>query len=953
MNKLQILFIFFFCLSTNAFSQREAKFYTINISTGAFLPSEMSESQILEAQPSDIYGGNYFKLIQFYELPTDEQRNQMSALGLELVDYLPKFTYFAVIKQSFDWNSIDLKNVRAVIEPDARFKKEAPIFFNGIPPHAIQDREAQLTVSFYKTLKISELIPVLNSIGRVTEEHPEYYQVNMSVRPENLDALVAIPFVQFVGAIDPEPIDEGTEWQRNSRTSYITSGLNGLNYSGDGVVIMVSEGNGIESDSLEYKGRLTEFLSGSGGHKLGVAIRMGGAGNINPRDRGVAYGADVISSNSTNYSGFYSTYNVRFTNHSYGFGVPGTGFYSNNARSRDIFVNDNPAGAVSYSAGNNGGSTGPPPYNFPGWSNVTGTTKYSKNNFATASVNQLDVLSGFSSRGPVYDGRITPQIAVEGSGGTSHASPKTIGQLAVMHEVYRDKNGGVEPTSSLLKAVMLNTADDILNPGPDYKSGYGRMNARRAYNVIDAGQVITDQISTGETDTHTITVPANTSKVKILIYWGDEAASVNAAKALVNDLKLEVTDPSMTTYNPWVLDHTPNPALLDLPATRQVDTLNNTEQVTIDNPTAGTYTIEVTGDAVPFGPEEYYLVYEFLGDELTLTAPAANFNFVPGTSEWLHWDTYGSTDNVDLEYQIDGGAWTSIATKSYNAGGHSWSPPAVSGIKTLKVRAVRGGLTSESAVGSIGAVPSGLQVDWACADVVKLSWNSVAGADSYQVYALGAKFMEPVTTNITYDGESALLTGQSTTATGMYAVAAKTGTVEGLHSNGVRKFAGDVNCFNFFTKSPQAVSKTGATFVGVVNPHGNTITDVKFEYGTTTAYGSETAVIPITGTPNIDETVTFTESVTITQAAPIHYRLKGLVDGTPVFGEDRLAKLAPGRALTGGGGADEYMEIQSSDSIQFKAMQDFSVALWLKTTSTISEGSIISDKDWDLSLIHI
>lgn len=947
MNRFYLSFLIIFCFAQNAFAQKAENFYTINISTGAFIPEAMTPTQILEEQPTDVFGGNYFKLIQFYELPTDEERNQMVTKGLTLVDYLPKYTYFAVINQSFDWNSINLQNVRSVIEPDARFKKEAPLFFNGIPPHAMQNGEVQLIVSFYKTLEISELIPFLNQIGKVTEQHPEYYQVNMSVRPENLDVLVAVPFVQFIGAIDPEPIEEGTAWIRNSRSSYITSGHNGLNYSGDGVVIMVSEGGGLDPDSLDYKGRLIELSGGSGGHKQGVALRMGGAGNNNPKNKGIAYGADVISSGSTNYSGYYSTYNLRFTNHSYGWGVPGSGFYNSGARSRDIFVNNNPAGIVSYSAGNNGGAVGPAPYNFAGWSNVTGPTKYSKNNFATASVNQTDAHVNFSSRGPVYDGRMIPQIAVEGSGGTSYASPKTIGQMAIMHEVYRDKNGGTEPTSSLLKAVMLNTADDVYTEGIDFRTGYGRMNARRAYNVIDAGQIITDQVSTGETDVHNIVVPANTSQVRIMIYWADEEASVNAAKALVNDLKLEVTDPSMTTYNPWVLDHTADPVLMALPATRQVDTLNNTEQVTIDNPATGTYTVEVTGDAVPFGPEEYYLVYEFLGNELTLTAPAANFNFVPGSSEYIHWDTYGSTDDVVLEYQIDGGSWTSIATEAYDAGGHNWSPPSVLGIKTLKVRATRGALTSESSVGTIGAVPSGLKVDWACADAIKVSWNSVAGADGYQVYTLGAKYMEPVTTGITYNSTSAILTGMSTTEDVLLAVAAKTGSVEGLRSNAIEKTVGDVDCANFYTKSPQAVSKTSATFVGHVNPHNATLTDVKFEYGTTTAYGSETSTITVGGTGHDQDTVSVTETVTITQTAPIHYRIKGLVNGTPFFGEDRIAKLAPGRALVGTGGSNEYMEIQESDSLKFLATQDFSVSLWIKTTSTLSEGTIISDKDWD------
>ena len=36
------------------------------------------------------------------------------------------------------------------------------------------------------------------------------------------------------------------------------------------------------------------------------------------------------------------------------------------------------------------------------------------------------------------------------------------------------------------------------------------------------------------------------------------------------------------------------------------------EQVTIDNPSLGAYTLSVEGFAIPFGPQEYYVTYEFI-----------------------------------------------------------------------------------------------------------------------------------------------------------------------------------------------------------------------------------------------------------------------------------------------------------------------------------------------------
>jgi hypothetical protein len=56
-------------------------------------------------------------------------------------------------------------------------------------------------------------------------------------------------------------------------------------------------------------------------------------------------------------------------------------------------------------------------------------------------------------------------------------------------------------------------------------------------------------------------------------------------------------------------------------ATRGVDNLNNIEQITFDNPAAGTYKIIVTGTTVPLNTQEFSVVYDYVAPELLLTYP--------------------------------------------------------------------------------------------------------------------------------------------------------------------------------------------------------------------------------------------------------------------------------------------------------------------------------------------
>ncbi|HYC38980.1 MAG TPA: S8 family peptidase [Chitinophagaceae bacterium] len=518
---------------------------------------------------------------------------------------------------------------------------------------------------------------------------------------------------------------------------------------GEGLRVSVKE-NRPDTTDIDLKGRYlhTPFTSpNQSTHATIMATIVAGAGNSYYEGRGVASGAGITSFDFATLlpesDAVYQQYSISVQNHSYGTGIEN--YYGPDAMAYDASVQTRPALLHAFSAGNSGtlAATSGIYANLSGFANLTGSFKMAKNIITVGHTDSFGTVLPASSRGPAYDGRLKPELVAFGSGGSSGAAAIVSGVGLLLQQSFREQFG-LLPPSSLVKAILLNSADDAGPPGLDYQAGYGQVNALRAVQTVKAGNFFSGNVGTGATAMHALSVPAGVGELRITLVWTDPPASANAARALRNDLDLRLTLPSSGgTWLPWVLSHFPHPDSLRLPATRKRDSLNVAEQITIADPAPGNYQILVTGTIVAPGGQSYSIAYELVpSQQFTWTYPTRLDNLFPGRRNVIRWESgYGSLTG-QLEWSTDNGnSWQAVSGAINLAARWSyWLPPV-----NFKTALLRMKIGSEIFVSDTFTISDrrDLLVGFNCPDSFAFHWSPVPGADVYRFYRLGDRYMEP------------------------------------------------------------------------------------------------------------------------------------------------------------------------------------------------------------------
>jgi hypothetical protein len=550
-------------------------------------------------------------------------------------------------------------------------------------------------------------------------------------------------------------------------------------------------------------------------HTTYVAGAVGAAGNFFNGFKGVApkctmYFWDVLNDIVQEVKDAKTSYAVDISNHSYNFGATTcfySGLYIPEASELDKAVYEKPTLLPVIAVGNSASTCAISDT----FSSVDIGFQGCKNAITVGWLFANGTIVGNSGRGPTSDGRLKPELVAKGFAvqtmspnngfsnvfGSSFAAPMVAGLAGLMHQKYKQQFG-VAPNAALTRAILCNTARDQGNPGPDYTFGFGIPDALRAVQAIDNTTYFEGVAAQNGFNTHTISVPSGTSKLSVTLAWTDKEGNPFAEKALVNDLDLKVVKPNGDTILPWKL----NPAAYKSNAVRGVDNVNNIEQVTIENPDAGDYTLVVKGTDIPFGPQDYALAFNSQAKNIDITFPNGGEMLDDGSVVKIRWNSNGVDSLCRIEFSANnGGSWQTVVNNYPLSNlSYEWTVPASFSQQCL-IR-ITSGIYQDN---SEAAFSIGSQINYplinhtVCDRTVKINWPAVSGASAYKLYL----FVDSVWVNV---AQTSLLTHTINNLVNgklyMYAIS----TIK----NG---FEGNRSFINFFT--PAAATCTTLNDVGV------------------------------------------------------------------------------------------------------------------------------------------
>ncbi|MCR6720493.1 MAG: S8 family serine peptidase [Chitinophagaceae bacterium] len=719
-------------------------------------------------------------------------------------------------------------------------------------------------------------------------------------------------FLQAAPAKD-QPLNDKS--RANGRGNVLQSTISGgRGLTGEGVVIGVGD-DGTPTQHIDLIGRAYNHSSAtSGPHGIHVMGTIAGAGIRDERYKGFAYRSRFVAqifSNILFYTPiFIADYGMVITNNSYGNIVDDCesfGVYDLYSRMVDQQMNQYPFLMHVFAAGNSGlMSCGSYP---DGFGNVLGAYQSAKNSISVGNTWETTEIAAGSSKGPVKDGRIKPEITAQGTrvtstvisnsygrnSGTSMAAPAVSGGLALLYERYKQLNGNLNPSAALMKAVLCNGATDLGAEGPDFTYGFGWMNLLRSVKMLEATNYFQGQITQGAQTSHSIIIPAGepVGQLKIMLHWNDPAAMPLAAETLQHDLDLEVSGPGGTIL-PYVLNT--NPIDITQPATRGVDRINNIEQVVINNPQPGAYQVKVRGHRIT-SSQDYVVVYDILENGMDLTYPLGGEKFSGSDSLYVSWDWMGTQNgNLRLEYSIDNGNnWELISNSvAPSLKQYLWHIPAGISSEAARIRVTQPSTSLEKVSEDfvIIGVPVVSLASVQCDTYIAINWTAVPDATDYEVMISSGEDMRSV---VVTNGLSYTIGGLNRDSLYFVTVRARINGKAGLRALAISRTpatgtcAGSISNGDFRALSISAPATSGRletsrqlSATTTVRFFVRNIDDVSFTGPIPVGYRVNDGPVVSSVIPNITlgagGSVNYTFPVTANFAAPGTYILKAWVD---------------------------------------------------------------------------
>ncbi len=583
-----------------------------------------------------------------------------------------------------------------------------------------------------------------NSEARIStiSRHRDF--VKIKVKDVKLSLLLDKAFITYIEKVSEPPNSEARVLDLNLHPNKINTiqayypELNGASE-----LVSIKEQfyniNDIDlSGRYIFSDRESEF---SDSHPLEMATIIAGNGNTFLTGLGVA--PNVLHTSSSNNEvtpdpkEYFTSNSIQTQNHSYGTEIES--FYGVAASLYDQQIYENPQIVHVFSIGNSGleASNHGIYEGLTGFSNLTGNFKQAKNVLTIGAVDTSMTTIQLNSNGPAFDGRIKPELVAYSMTGTSNSAALISGVSVLLQQSYRNiYNSNI--SASLVKALLINSADDIGELGPEHKTGFGSLNAYQAVQSLEKGQFIEDQIINNQ-KSFIIKIPDNAVNFKATLVWTDPPAEPNDEIALVHDLNLQAQNESGQTYLPWILSTEPNIDALNTTATKGIDHLNNIEQLHIDVVNSDSIEIIINTEIPLDIKQAFSIVYGWeIENDFSWTSPTFkdNIPYNGETTSHLRWESSYSKEKAGKLYfkLIAEQNWELIEEEILLSDENfRWDSEIVNDFAQLKME-----IDNQTYISDTFSIsePLRLNVGFNCNDSLSFYWKSIPDSDYYSLFHL-------------------------------------------------------------------------------------------------------------------------------------------------------------------------------------------------------------------------
>ncbi|MCC6659493.1 MAG: S8 family serine peptidase [Phycisphaerales bacterium] len=616
---------------------------------------------------------------------TPDRRARMARAGIQVGAYLPMNAYIVRLDRAAPAAVAGLDFLRWFSEYQQVWKLDPDLAQQPpAPPQATAARP--VLVSLFSTLSPAEVIAAQRAVwalpGVVShweEDVAGSLNMSLSIRPQDIDALARIPGVLYIEpGYDIQTRNLSTRWIVQSNVPNVTPlYANGLH--GEGQILGILD-TSVDINHCSLKDTVpigpahrkivgyhaTPAAALHGTHCAGIAV---GDAGVEAETRGMAYLGRLTYGPMPAFTetAVVSALNLSHADggrvHTNSWGDDGTTAYNGLCRGFDAFNWANEDDLVCLAVTN--GSLLKNPEN-------------AKNLLAVGNSNDAPSQQGICTggAGPTSDGRRKPEVFAPGCNvasaaagtscgttqltGTSMATPATAGAGMLIRQYFQDgyypggvvnSGSAITPTAALMKAMLINSAVDMAAAGyPSNAEGWGRILVDNSmYFFGDARKLLVSDVrhnagglTTGAIYTMPVNVLGSGQQFRVTVVWTEPPATAGAAFAAVNDLDLEVDGPAGTYKGNFFVGGSSAPG-----GTR--DDRNNVEQVHINNPAPGQYTVRVKGAAVAQGAQGFAIVAT--GDVQGGPPPALVISLPAGAPPLI---APGVATNIDVRVQAGG-----------------------------------------------------------------------------------------------------------------------------------------------------------------------------------------------------------------------------------------------------------------------------------------------------------